>query len=81
VAFPATALSFNIILIIVKNFLMERRQRLVSREINSKYVDYLHIARNVKRFFPLTWADLKPGHIIRIKNGQEFPADCLILDT
>lgn len=23
---------------------------------------------------------MKPGAIIKVKNGQEFPADCLILD-
>ena len=38
------------------------------------------ITRKVKRFLPITWADAKPGYVLRIKSGQEFPADCLILD-
>lgn len=38
------------------------------------------ITRKIKRFLPITWADVKPGYILRIKSGQEFPADCLILD-
>lgn len=32
------------------------------------------------RFYPITWADIKPGYIIKVRSGQEFPADCLILD-
>jgi magnesium-transporting ATPase (P-type) len=38
------------------------------------------ISRKVKKFVPITWADVKPGYILRVKSGQEFPADCLILD-
>ena len=38
------------------------------------------ITRKIKRFIPITWADAKPGYILRVKSGQEFPADCLILD-
>ena len=26
------------------------------------------------------WSEVKPGQIVRVKSGQEFPADCLILD-
>ena len=33
-----------------------------------------------KRFMPITWADIKPGYIIKVRSGQEFPADSLILD-
>lgn len=38
------------------------------------------ITRKLKKFVPITWADVKPGYILRMKSGQEFPADCLILD-
>lgn len=38
------------------------------------------ITRKIKKFIPLTWSDVKPGYILRIKSGQEFPADCLVLD-
>lgn len=38
------------------------------------------ITRRVKRWIPISWADIKIGYILRVKSGQEFPADCLILD-
>ena len=38
------------------------------------------ITRKVKRFIPITWADIKPGYIIKVKGDGECPADCLILD-
>ena len=40
----------------------------------------LWISRKFQKYVPVTWSEVKPGHIIRVKNGQEFPADCLILD-
>jgi len=38
------------------------------------------IMRGAKRWIPTSWADVKEGYILKIKSGQEFPADCLILD-
>ena len=38
------------------------------------------ITRRNKRFVPISWQDVKPGYIIRVKSEEEFPADCLILD-
>ena len=38
------------------------------------------LTRKEKKFTSITWADAKPGYILKIKSGQEFPADCLILD-
>jgi magnesium-transporting ATPase (P-type) len=43
-------------------------------------VEYLMITRKIKRYLPIYWSDVKPGYIVRVKSGQEFPADCLILD-
>jgi len=64
----------------MRNLTLELRQRKVTNKINNKQIEYLMITRKVKRFLPITWADVKPGYILRIKSGQEFPADCLILD-
>jgi magnesium-transporting ATPase (P-type) len=80
ISFPIVALSINIALMFFKNLTLELRQRGVSNKINKKMLDYMLITRKVKRFLPIYWADVKVGHIIRIKSGQEFPADCLILD-
>ncbi len=64
----------------MRNLTLELRQRKVTNKINNKQIEYLMITRKVQRFMPITWADVKPGYILRIKSGQEFPADCLILD-
>lgn len=80
VSFPIVALTVNFALMLTRNLTLEHRQRKVTNKINNKQIDYLMITRKVKRFMPITWADVKPGYILRIKSGQEFPADCLILD-
>jgi magnesium-transporting ATPase (P-type) len=64
----------------IKNLTLEMRQRKVTNRINNKQIEYLMITRKVKRFLPIFWSDVKPGYILRVKSGQEFPADCLILD-
>jgi len=64
----------------IRNITFEMRQRKVTNKINNKLIEYLMITRKVKKFVALTWSEVKPGHIIRITSGQEFPADCLILD-
>jgi hypothetical protein len=37
--------------------------------------------KKAKSFQQRSWDSLKPGDIIKIKEGEEFPADCLILDA
>ena len=74
------ALSVNIALMSIRNIVFEMRQRAVTVKINSKIIENLYISRTFKRYVPITWAECKPGNIIRVKSGQEFPADCLILD-
>ena len=78
--FPITLIIVHFFLTTIKNMTLEFRQRKVTNKINSKHVDYLMISRKVKRFLPISWSDVKPGYILRIKSGEEFPADCLILD-
>jgi magnesium-transporting ATPase (P-type) len=52
----------------------------VTNKINNKTIEYLMIKRKSKKFVPITWAEAKPGQILRLRSGQEFPADCLVLD-
>lgn len=79
-SFPVVALSINILLMALRNVVFEMRQRTVTNQINNKGVEMLWITRKFKKYVPATWAECKPGHIIQIKSGQEFPADCLLLD-
>lgn len=80
IAFPIMALSVNITLMGIRNIVFEMRQRAVTHKINNKIIENLWVSRTFKKYVPITWAECKPGAIIRVKNGQEFPADCLILD-
>ena len=69
ISFPIVALTINIALMFFKNLTLEMRQRGVSNKINGKILVYMLITRKVKRFLPITWADVKVGHILRIKSG------------
>lgn len=80
ISFSIVALCINIALMVMRNLTLEMRQRKVTNKINYKQIEYLMITRKVKRFIPINWEDVKPGYILRIKSGQEFPADCLVLD-
>ena len=69
ISFPIVALSVNFMLMCMRNLTLELRQRKVTYKINFKTNEYLMITRKVKRFLPITWADVKPGYILRIKSG------------
>jgi hypothetical protein len=56
-------------LMCLRNLTLELRQRKVTNKINNKMIEYLMITRNVTRFLPITWADAKPGYILKIKSG------------
>ena len=69
ISFPIVALSVNFILMCMRNLTLELRQRKVTNKINMKTIEYLMITRKIKRFLPITWADAKPGYVLRIKSG------------
>lgn len=78
--FPIIALLVNISLMCLRNITFELRQRKVTNKINTKLYQHLMISRKFCRFMNIRQADIKPGCILRLFSGQEFPADCLILD-
>jgi len=80
-SFPIIAFVVKTLLTLLRNISLESRQRDITKKINGKLIEYLMITRKIKRFLPLSWAEVLPGHIIKIKSGEEFPADCLILDV
>ena len=69
ITFPIVAMSVNVILMSIRNIVFEMRQRAVTDKINQKIVENLWISRKFKRYVPVTWAECKPGHIIRVKSG------------
>ena len=79
-SFPITTLMVNISLMAIRNITFELRQRKITNKINNKVLEFLMITVKVKRFIPITWSEIKPGHIVKVRSGQEFPADCLLLD-
>lgn len=80
IGFPIISMSVNILLTAIRNITFELRQRAVSKLINFKLVEVLLITLKIKRFVPVTWKEVTPGQIIRIRRNQAFPADCLLID-
>lgn len=69
VSYPLMAFSVNVFLMCIRNFVFEQRQRAVTSKINNKTIDNLFISRTVKRYVTSTWAECKPGNIIKVKSG------------
>lgn len=78
--FPIGAFIVNFILRSMLCVQCENRKRKIQDKINYQKVEYLLISKKHKRFLNINQSQIKPGHILKIKKGQEFPADCLILD-
>ena len=67
-SYPIVAMSVNVLLMGIRNWVFEMRQREVSNSINNKYVEQLVVTRKNKKFYPATWSECQPGDIIRIKS-------------
>jgi magnesium-transporting ATPase (P-type) len=78
--FPLAAFLINVCLMATRNIIFEMRQLKVTQKVNGKTIEYLNVTRTSSKFVPITWEKIRPGHIIRILRGEEFPADCLVLD-
>ena len=63
------ALLINISLMCIRNITFEMRQRKVTNKINNKMIEYLMITRKIKRFVGIRWAEVKPGHLLRVMSG------------
>jgi magnesium-transporting ATPase (P-type) len=62
------------------NLFHDFKLRMAADQVNKLTVDKFIFNRRHKRFMQRQWEDLQVGDIIKIKNGQQLPADCLILD-
>lgn len=70
-------LSFVIAVTAVKDLLEDfKRQRSDLKENSAKVLVW-----GEGGFQTRTWGELKPGHVISLKDGDAFPADCLLLYT
>lgn len=78
--FPLSAFLINVFLMATRNIIFEMRQLKVTQKVNRKTIEYMNVTRTSAKFVPITWEKIRPGHIIRILRGEEFPADCLVLD-
>ena len=68
-SFPIVALLVNVFLMCIRNLNFELRQRKVTNKINNKMIEFLMITRKMKRFVGIRWADVKPGHLLRVMSG------------
>lgn len=79
--FPLVQLLINVICFSIQRLVHDNKGRHLSRKINRKKT--LRFSHNMKPkgYKPVEWQNLKPGDIIKIKDGQELPVDVLILET
>ena len=49
--------------------------------MNTQPVDCLSFKKKKIKFRNSEWQELEVGNIIKVYQGEEFPADCLILDV
>jgi len=79
--FAIGSLTFNLLLKIGINLAIDKERSKVENLINNRKVEYLHFSRKTRKYKSTEIHHLKPGQIIKISNGEEFPADCLIIDV
>lgn len=74
------SLVVNLAFLAFANFLNSYKLEELKKSINNRTVDILMLGRKSSRFVPVSQQELVPGHIIKVKNGQIFPCDCLIVE-
>jgi P-type E1-E2 ATPase len=62
------------------NIFHDQKLKQASDSVNKQTCDKFVFNRRQKRFVKRQWDDLHVGDIIKIKNNNLVPADCLILD-
>jgi len=79
--FPLVQLLINVICFSIQRLVIDNKGRHQSRKINNKKT--LRFSHNMKPkgYKLVEWENLKPGDIIKVKDGQELPVDVLILET
>ena len=79
--FVIISLVVNLILSWVSVTLKEMNLKRLRDEIDFMPIDVLTVLKKNSRFFPMSSCELQPGNIIKVKQGQVFPADCLLIDV
>jgi phospholipid-transporting ATPase len=70
-------LSIVVIISAVKEIMEDLKRHKADAEVNARFVNALHGSS----FVPKRWRDVVVGDIVRVENGQFFPADLIILSS
>jgi phospholipid-transporting ATPase len=72
-------LPLSIVLIAsgVKEVMEDLKRHRQDNEVNNRFVKALHGSE----FLPKQWKDIVVGDIVRVENGQFFPADLILLSS
>lgn len=79
--YPVIVLLVNVIVSAMINYFNDKKLKAACSHINNKEVQKYEISKRHKGFESRTWAKLRSGDIIKIRENEEFPADVLILDV
>ena len=60
-----------------KEVMEDLKRHKADAEVNSRFVNTLHGSS----FVPKRWRDVVIGDIVRVQNGQFFPADLILLSS
>ena len=62
------------------NILADQKLKEAADAVNNKPVEKYVFAKRMRGFQLYDWASIQTGDIIKIKQNQEVPCDCLIMD-
>ena len=62
------------------NILQDQKLKQAADSVNKLQCEKFVFNRRQKRFLRRPWEELHVGDIIKVKNNNQVPADCLILD-
>ena len=70
-------LSVIILFSMINEFWQDQRRRKADREVNARPSRVLRGGS----FVPVKWQDVRVGDVVEVRDGEEFPADLLLIST
>ena len=70
-------LSVIILFSMINEFWQDQRRRKADREVNARPSRVLR----GDSFVPVKWQDVRVGDVVEVRDGEEFPADLLLIST
>ena len=71
---------FSFIFTSVMNILADNKLKEAEKSVNMKPVEKFIFNKRMRGFQVMDWGSIQMGEILKIKQNQEVPCDCLIID-